>query len=143
MYTRLASGEYFFTNEHEWIRVENNIAYVGLTTHAKRDLGAIENIEIHTVGKELMENQVFGRIRTPRYLVKLIMPIRGTVLGANRIDYGKFNKYANDFDSEEWIVKIDVVLPLRSEKLYSLDEYKKHQTKGALHLIKYFLRSDG
>ena len=62
MYTRLLSGEYFFTEEHEWIRVENNIAYVGLTTHAKRDLGQIENIEISTVGKDLTENQVFGSL---------------------------------------------------------------------------------
>lgn len=120
--------------------MENNIAYVGLTTHAKRDLGQIENIEIHTVGKDLTENQVFGRIRTPRYLVKLIMPVRGKVLEANSIDYVKFNDHDKDFDPEEWIIKIDVVLPLRAEKLYSLEEYKKHQTEGALHLVKYFLR---
>ena len=140
MYTRLLSGEYFFTEEHEWIRVENNIAYVGLTTHAKRDLGQIENIEISTVGKDLTENQVFGRIRTPRYLVKLIMPIRGKILEASTIDYVKFNNLERDFDPDEWIVKIDVVLPFRTEKLYSIEEYKKHQTEGALHLVKYFLR---
>jgi glycine cleavage system H protein len=73
----LSSGGYYFTEEHEWIRVEENVAFVGLTTLAKRELGQIQSIEIHTLGKDLMENQVFGRIRTKRYLYKLIMPVRG------------------------------------------------------------------
>lgn len=137
---RLLSGDYFFTEEHEWVRLVNNIVYVGLTTHAKKDLGRIENIEIHTIGKNLSENQVFGRIRTSRYLVKLIMPIRGKVIEASTIDYFGFNNLEKEFDPEEWIVKIEVALPLRTEKLYSLEEYKKHQTENALHLVKYFLR---
>ncbi len=140
MNNRLLSGEYFFTTEHEWIRVENDVAYVGLTSHAKRDLERIENIEIHTIGRDLDENQVFGRIRTPRYLVKLIMPIRGKVLEANTIDYSEFNKLERDVDPEEWIVKIRLALPLRTEKIFTLEQYKKSQAEGALHLVKYFLR---
>ena len=60
--------KYYFTEEHEWIRFENNNAFVGLTSLAKRELGMVTNIEIHTTGKNLIENQVFGRVRTKKYL---------------------------------------------------------------------------
>lgn len=140
MFREIFSGNYFFTEEHEWIRVENDVAFVGLTTLAKRELGQILNIEIHTLGKNLVENQVFGRIKTNRYLCKLIMPIRGKVMEINTFDYEHLNNWDKDFDPDEWIVKIGIALPLRTEKLYTLEEYKKNQAEGALHLVKYFLR---
>lgn len=136
----LSSGDYYFTEKHEWMRVEENIAFVGLTTLAKRELGQIQNIEIHTLGKDLMENQVFGRLHTKRYLCKLIMPVRGKVIEANTIDYPSFNSWVKDFNPEEWIVKIQISLPLKAEKLYTLEQYKENQTEGALHLVKYFLK---
>jgi len=132
-------GCYYFTEENEWVLFEKGYALVGLTNLAKRELGLIESVEIHTIGKSLTENQVFGRVRTKKYLCKLIMPIRGKVLQANGIDYVKFNMTERDFDPSEWIVKIGISLPFKSEKLYSLEEYKKKSTEHALHLIKYFL----
>jgi glycine cleavage system H protein len=137
----LSSGNSYFTEEHEWIRVEGNIAFVGLTTSAKNELGQIQTIEIHTLGQNRMENQAFGRIRTNRYLCKLIMPVRGKVLEANTIDYSSFNRWEKDFDPEEWIVKIQISLPLKTKMLYTLEQYKTNQTQGAVHLVKYFLKS--
>jgi glycine cleavage system H protein len=134
------SQEFYFTEEHEWIKIQGDIAFVGLTSLAKKELGKIENIEIHTLGKKLTENQVFGRVRTKRYLCKLIMPLRGTVVDANALDYESFNTCEKDFDPEEWIVRIEISLPLKSEKLYTLDQYKAIQTEGALHMVKYFLK---
>jgi glycine cleavage system H protein len=115
-------------------------ALVGLTNVAKKELGRVENIDIHTVGEALNENQVFGRIRTKRYLCKLIMPLKGKVLEANIIDYDKFNATEADFDPNEWIVKIAVSLPLKLEKLYTQEVYKSKNTERALHLVKYFLK---
>lgn len=140
MYKALFSGDCFFTEEHEWIRVEGNIAFVGLTTIAKKELGQIHQVEIHMLGKDLTETQVFGRIRSRKYLCKLIMPIRGKIVAANEINYTSFNKLDKDFDPEEWIVKIEIALPFRAEKLYTPEQYKKSQAEGALHLVKYFLR---
>ena len=139
MLSRLLSGDYYFTEEHEWIRVQESIALVGLTMIAKKELGEIRDIEIHTIGKDLVENQVFGRIKTDRYLCKLIMPIRGKIVGVNDIDYATFNRLDKDFDAEEWIVKIEIAHPFQAEKLFTLDQYRQNQTKGALHLVKYFL----
>jgi glycine cleavage system H protein len=134
-------GDYYFTEEHEWIRIEGDTAFVGLTTLAKRELGQIDEIEIHTIGKELVENQVFGRIRTKRYLCKLIMPMPGKVIALNNIDYASFNDLTKDFDPQEWIVKLQISLPLKTGKLFTFEQYREHQTQGALHLVKYFLKS--
>ena len=140
MVTAIADGKYYFTEEHEWIRFENGIAFIGLTSLAKRELGQITDVEIHTIGKDLGENQAFGRIRTEKYLCKLIMPFRGKVLEANAIDYPGFNSTDEDFDPDEWIVKIGINHPLKSEKLYTLDDYKSNNTEQSLHLVKYFLK---
>ncbi len=140
MNNEIAEGQYYFTEEHEWIRLERDYALVGLTNLAKKELGRVENVEIHTVGKALNENQVFGRIRSQRYLCKLIMPLRGKVVEAEIIDYEKFNTTETDFDPNEWIVKIAVSTPLKSEKLYTLEEYKSKHTERAFHLVKYFLK---
>jgi glycine cleavage system H protein len=143
MNSDITEGQYYFTEQNEWLRLERNYALVGLTNLAKKELGLIESVEIHTVGKSLSENQVFGRIRTNRYLCKLIMPIRGKVLEANFTDYEKFNTIEGDFDPNEWIVKIAISLPLKSEKLYTLEEYKSENTLRAAHLIKYFVKVGG
>jgi glycine cleavage system H protein len=140
MRNRLFSGDFYFTEQHEWLKLEGSVALVGLTSLAKKELGEIRNVEIHTIGRDLMENQVFGRVRTKRYLCKLIMPVRGTVVAANTIDYTLFNNSDKDFDPQEWIVKIKISLPLKSERLFTLDQYKANQTQGALHMVKYFLK---
>ncbi|MBA4056777.1 MAG: glycine cleavage system protein H, partial [Marivirga sp.] len=62
MNNEIVEGQYYFTEENEWIRFERDYALVGLTNLAKRELGVITSIEIHTVGKDLTESQVFGRI---------------------------------------------------------------------------------
>jgi glycine cleavage system H protein len=139
MNNEIAEGQYYFTEENEWLRLERDYALVGLTNLAKKELGLIESIEIHTEGKALSENQVFGRIRTQKYLCKLIMPFRGKVLEANVIDVAKFTT-EKDFDPNEWIIKIAISLPLKSEKLYTLEEYKSKNTERALHLVKYFIK---
>ena len=68
------------------------------------------------------------------------MPFRGKVLEANAIDYPGFNLTDEDFDPDEWIVKIGINHPLKSEKLYTLDDYKSNNTEQSLHLVKYFLK---
>ena len=86
-----------------------------------------------------MENQVFGSIRTAKYLCKLIMPVRGKVLEANMINYEKFNSTDGDFNPDEWLVKIAFSDPVRSKKLYTVEDYISTDNLRAFYLVKYFL----
>lgn len=137
---QIFNGKYFFTKEHEWIRLEQDVAFVGLTNAAKRELGLVNNIEIHTVGKDLIENQVFGMIRTKKYLCHLIMPLRGIILEANTFNYESFNDMNKGFDPDEWLVKIAISFPLKSEKLCTLEDYNVTKIEQGHHLVKYFLK---
>lgn len=66
--------------------------------------------------------------------------LRGTILEANTINYERFNNMNKDFDSDEWIVKIAISFPLKSGKLYTLEDYKVTKTGQRLQLVKYFLK---
>jgi glycine cleavage system H protein len=135
--------EIFFTEGHQWIRFEDDIAFIGLTHHAKKELGPVKHIEIHTIGRELQEDQAFGRITSNRYLCKLIMPFSGIVVEANTINYNTFNETTSDFDPSEWIVRIGLSRPLVSRQLHSLTDYRSQNQEPHMHLVKYFLRLDG
>lgn len=131
---------YYFTQELEWICFYDDSALIGLTSLAKKEIGLISNIEIHMVGKSLSANQVFGRVRTDKYVCKLIMPVNGKVVEANTFDYNKLNMNDKELDINEWIVKITMNRPLISGTLFTLEEYRHLYMADRCHVVKYLSR---
>ena len=72
-----------YTNEHEWIRVEGDIAYVGITDYAQEQLGDIVFVDIPTVGETLEANETFGTIEVVKTISDLFLPVAGEVLEQN------------------------------------------------------------
>ena len=72
-----------YTNEHEWIRVEGDIAYVGITDYAQEQLGDIVFVDIPTVGETLEAGETFGTIEVVKTISDLFLPIAGEVLEQN------------------------------------------------------------
>ncbi len=72
-----------YTNDHEWVRVEGNEVYVGVTDFAQNELGDIVYVEIETVGDEIAQGEVFGTIEAVKTVSDLFMPVSGTVLELN------------------------------------------------------------
>ena len=72
-----------YTNEHEWIRVEGDIAYVGITDYAQEQLGDIVFVDIPTVGETLDANETFGTIEVVKTISDLFLPVAGEVLEQN------------------------------------------------------------
>ena len=72
-----------YTSEHEWIRVEGEVAYIGITEHAQNQLGDIVFVDIPTVGEELNAGDVFGTIEVVKTISDLFMPVSGTILEQN------------------------------------------------------------
>jgi glycine cleavage system H protein len=70
---------YYFTREHEWVNVNSDVARVGLTELALKELGTIKKIEIETLSQTLKKEQVFGKIQSEKYITKLIMPFDGKI----------------------------------------------------------------
>ena len=116
-----------YTEEHEWVRVEGDVAYIGITDFAQSELGEIVYVEIETVGEKLAKNEVFGTIEAVKTTSDLFMPVSGEILEFN----DKLNENEGDqpdlVNSEPygdgWIVKISISDAAELEELISPEEY--------------------
>ncbi len=97
-----------YTNEHEWIRVEGNEAYVGITDYAQSELGEIVFVDVDTVGEEIAQGEVFGSIEAVKTVSDLNMPVTGEVLEFNEALNDAPEAVNNDPYGEGWIIKISV-----------------------------------
>lgn len=97
-----------YTNEHEWIRVEGNEAYVGITDFAQSELGEIVFVEVETVGETIEAGGVFGSVEAVKTVSDLNMPVTGEVLEFNA-DLEEHPELVNeDPYGKGWMVKISV-----------------------------------
>src|SRR6056297_741605 len=114
-----------FTKDHEWIRVEGNEAYVGITEYAQGELGDVVFVEIETEGEELDKEEVFGTIEAVKTVSDMFMPVSGEVLEVN----GKLEDTPEivnkDPYGEGWLIKIGLKDEAEIDELLDADAYKK------------------
>ncbi len=97
-----------YTKEHEWIRVEGNEAYVGITDYAQSELGEIVFVDINTEGETLAQGEVFGSVEAVKTVSDLNMPVGGEVLEINDTINDQPELVNNDPYGEGWMIKISV-----------------------------------
>ena len=97
-----------YTQEHEWIRVEGDEAYVGITDYAQSELGEIVFVDVPTVGETVGQGEVFGSIEAVKTVSDLNMPVTGEVLEINGALDVQPELVNNDPYGEGWIIKISV-----------------------------------
>ena len=95
-----------YTNEHEWIRVEGDIAYVGITDYAQEQLGDIVFVDIPTVGESLEAGEVFGTIEVVKTISDLFLPVAGEVLEQNEALEENPELVNKDPYGEGWLIKM-------------------------------------
>ena len=117
-----------YTEEHEWLRIEGNIAYIGITDFAQSELGDLVYVEIETVGETLDKNEVFGTVEAVKTTSELFMPVSGKVLEFNpAIDENEGDNPTlvnSDPYGDGWIVKIELSNPTEIEDLMDAEAYK-------------------
>jgi len=97
-----------YTNDHEWIRVEGDEAYIGITDYAQGELGEIVFIDVATVGETLDKSDVFGSVEAVKTVSDLLMPVAGEVLESNP-DLENHPELVNsDPYVKGWIIKIAI-----------------------------------
>ena len=114
-----------YTKEHEWIRVEGEVAYVGITDYAQSELGEIVFVDINTEGETLAQNEVFGSVEAVKTVSDLNMPVEGEVLEINESINDQPELVNNDPDGEGWIIKIRVVSEAELDTLMDAEAYKE------------------
>ncbi len=97
-----------YTKDHEWLRVEGENAYVGITDYAQSELGEIVFVDIATEGDTLAQNEVFGSIEAVKTVSDLHMPVGGEVLAVNAAIGDKPELVNSDPYGEGWMIKIRI-----------------------------------
>ena len=100
-----------YTKDHEWIKLEGNIATIGITDFAQRELGDIVYVEIETVGKTLMAEAVFGTVEAVKTVSDLYLPVSGTINEVNSALADSPESVNSDPYGEGWMVKMTVTNP--------------------------------
>jgi glycine cleavage system H protein len=116
-------SELKYTSDHEWIRVEGNQAYVGITDFAQRELGDIVYIDINSVGKSVTKEEVFGTVEAVKTVSDLFMPVSGTVVEFNKKLDTNPELVNQDPYGDGWMVKIELADAAQVAQLMSADEY--------------------
>ena len=113
-----------YTNEHEWIRVEGDIAYVGITDYAQEQLGDIVFVDIPTVGETLEANETFGTIEVVKTISDLFLPVAGEVLEQNESLEENPELVNKDPYGEGWLIKIKPAADADFDSLLDAEAYK-------------------
>lgn len=114
-----------YTKDHEWVRVEGDIAYVGITDFAQSELGDIVYVEIETVGQTLDAEAVFGTVEAVKTVSDLFLPITGTIQEVNPILSTTPEVVNTDPYGEGWMIKLKIADQEDINKLLPVDEYMK------------------
>lgn len=97
-----------YTSEHEWIRVEGDEAYVGITHYAQGELGEIVFVDIQTEGEQLAAGETFGSVEAVKTVSDLFMPVSGQVLEANAALETQPELVNSDPYGQGWMVKVTI-----------------------------------
>lgn len=118
-------AELKYTKEHEWIKLEGDVATIGITDFAQNELGDIVFIDINSVGQEIEKDQVFGTVEAVKTVSDLFIPVSATVLEVNDTLNNRPELVNNDPYVEGWIIKAKVKNPADLDTLLSVDAYKE------------------
>lgn len=113
-----------YTKDHEWIRVEGEVAYVGITDFAQSELGDIVFVEIETAGESLKKEDVFGTIEAVKTVSDLFMPAGGEVLEVNPLIEDSPDLVNKDPYGKGWMIKIKLTDSSELNSLLSAKSYK-------------------
>ena len=118
-------GNLKYTKDHEWLRIEGEMGYVGVTDFAQGELGDIVFIEIETVGETLKNEEVFGTIEAVKTVSDMFMPVSGEILEMNPAIEESPDVVNKDPYGKGWMVKIRITNPSEIDHLLSPEKYRE------------------
>lgn len=114
-----------YTNDHEWVKIEDDIAIIGVTDFAQGELGDIVYVEVDTIDEELDKEEVFGTVEAVKTVSDLFMPISGEVVEFNESLETNPERVNEDPYGDGWMIKIKMSNPSEVEELMSAEDYGK------------------
>lgn len=118
-------SELLYTKDHEWIRIEGDVATVGITDFAQRELGDIVYVEVETLDQNLEKEEVFGTVEAVKTVSDLFLPLSGEVIEFNEALEADPEKVNSDPYGEGWMIKMKISDTNQIGELLSSDAYKQ------------------
>ena len=112
-----------YTKDHEWIKMDGNVATIGITDYAQRELGDIVYVEVETVGKSLKAGEIFGTVEAVKTVSDLFLPVDGTITELNAALANSPESVNSDPYGEGWMIKMTVNNPADVEALMNAATY--------------------
>ena len=113
-----------YTKDHEWIKIDGDMATIGITDFAQSELGDIVYVEIETVGETLEKDAVFGTVEAVKTVSDLFLPLSGEIVAFNEALEQEPEKVNTDPYENGWMIKLRISDPLEIDQLLSADDYK-------------------
>jgi glycine cleavage system H protein len=114
-----------YTKDHEWVRVDGNIATIGITDFAQGELGDIVYVEVETVGEELGQEEVFGTVEAVKTVSDLFLPVSGNILEFNDQLESEPEVVNTDPYGAGWMIRVEISDPSQLEELLDNEQYKE------------------
>ncbi|WP_299219582.1 glycine cleavage system protein GcvH [uncultured Aquimarina sp.] len=114
-----------YTKDHEWIKIDGDLATVGITDFAQSELGDIVYVEVETVGEELEQEEVFGTVEAVKTVSDLFLPLTGEIAEFNETLESDPELVNSDPYGDGWMVKIKIADASQIDDLLSADAYKE------------------
>jgi glycine cleavage system H protein len=118
-------AELKYTKDHEWVKLEGDVATIGITDFAQGELGDIVYVEVETIGETLEAEEVFGTVEAVKTVSDLFLPLPGEVLELNATIEDTPETVNEDPYGEGWMIKMKVSDLAAFEALLSADDYKE------------------
>ena len=115
-----------YTENHEWVAINESIATIGITDYAQKELGDIVYLDVDTVGQTLDVEAIFGSVEAVKTVSDLYMPVAGKVLEVNSNLETNPELLNNSPYSEGWIIKVELDNSIQNNKLLTSEKYKEH-----------------
>lgn len=112
-----------YTKDHEWVLIEGNIATVGITDFAQRELGDIVYVEIDTVGESMAKEATFGTVEAVKTVSDLFMPVSGKIIEFNKSLESAPEAVNHDPYGKGWMIKIEISDPSEIDALLTAGQY--------------------
>jgi len=118
-------SELKYTKDHEWVKIEGEIATIGITDFAQGELGDIVYVDVETLDETVEKDEVFGTVEAVKTVSDLFMPLTGEVIEFNEDLEDNPEKVNSDPYGDGWMIKIKISDPSKTDNLLSADDYKE------------------
>jgi len=118
-------SELKYTKDHEWVKIEGDVAIIGITDFAQGELGDIVYVEVETLDEDLSQEDIFGTVEAVKTVSDLFAPLTGTVVEFNEGLEEEPEKVNSDPYGEGWMIKMSIGDPSELDSLMSDAEYKE------------------